>query len=73
MKTIDIKISELCDEIDYWKERCFDAREELENIKAKYHKQTINSIKHNEHMMGNFLKLALTSDLTKLQKAFKEE
>lgn len=72
-KRINILIDELCTEVDYWKSRCLVVEAELKRLKEKRHKEVIKSIKHNEAMMSNFLKLALTSNKKQMQKAFGQE
>ena len=62
MKTIELKIFELCDEIDYWKKIADYYKEEYEKTKKAYIDLLSDSIHHNNAMMGNVLKLMLNKE-----------
>lgn len=63
MKTIDIKFSELCEEIDYWKNRA-NKYEKLYNEAVDEKIDLVHGqIKHNEAMIGGMLALVLSKDI----------
>ena len=62
MKTIAIKIFELYDEIDYWKKIADYYKEEYEKTNKAYIDLLSDSIRHNNAMMGNVLKLMLSKE-----------
>lgn len=59
MKTIDIKFSELCEEIDYWKERAKYAEESAEDWKNQYTTLLNESLATAQKGVANALMFAL--------------
>ena len=62
MKTIAIKIFELCDEIDYWKKIADYYKEEYEKTNKAYNDLLSDSIHQNNIMMRNVIKLILSKE-----------
>lgn len=59
MKTIDIKFSELCDEIDFWKERSEQAEQDAEYWKNQYQTLLNESLINAKKGVANALMFAL--------------
>jgi hypothetical protein len=60
MKTADIKFLDLCEEIDYWRERAEKAEADAEHWKEEYSKQLDSSLKSAQKGVANALMLALS-------------
>ena len=60
MKTTDIKFYELCDEIDYWKEKASAAAIDVEYWKGEYSKQLHEGLISSQKGVANALMLALS-------------
>lgn len=69
-KTVDLKFSELCEEIDFLKAETKYWKDMYEEINKKYMNLLGSNIKHNEAIMGNILKLCLSMDVKKAKKQF---
>lgn len=59
----DLLISELCEEIDYWKGRAKDAEERADNVQRQYSETLTRDIKHGEKMMGMLLMATINGNL----------
>lgn len=59
MKTVDAKFYELCEEIDYWKERTEKAEEDIEYWRNEYNKLMSQSMIHAKQGVANALMFAL--------------
>lgn len=59
MKTVDIKFHELCEEIDYWKERAEKAEEDAEYWKNQYNIQSGERLVEAQKGVANALMFAL--------------
>lgn len=60
MKTVDVKFYELCDEIDYWKERTKVAEDDAKYWKDEYSKHLNESLVSAQKGMANALMFALS-------------
>lgn len=60
MKTVEIKFYELCDEIDFWKEKAKKAEEEAEYWKAEYSRNLHENMLSAQKGVANALMLALS-------------
>jgi hypothetical protein len=59
MKTAEIKILDLCNEIDYWKDRCSEAEKDAKYWKDEYAKHLNESIAASQRGVANALLFAL--------------
>lgn len=86
MKTADIKFIDLCEEIDYWRERAEKAEKDSKHWQEEYSKQLDSSLKSAQKGVASALMLALSvkddengnlviekEDRQKLAKTFKSE
>ena len=73
VSTAELQFMKVCEKVDYWKAEAKYWEKEAKDLKNKIDKQTTDSIKHGNAMMGNFLKLALESPKGVLEKAFGEK
>lgn len=64
MKRLDLLVSDLCEEVDFWKDRAESLEKELEIWKEKHRKSVSDSIHHSHEMMAGVVKLVLTKDMT---------
>jgi hypothetical protein len=60
MKTADIKFLDLCDEIDYWKERAMQAEKDAEYWQQEYSKHLNESLVSAQKGVANALMFALS-------------
>ena len=60
MKTADIKFLELCDEIDYWKERAKQAEEDAKYWQEEYSKHLNEGLVSAKKGVANALMFALS-------------
>jgi hypothetical protein len=60
MRTIDIKFSELCDEIDYWKSVAHDAEKKYNELRKEYSKLTYDNLISSQKGVADALMLALS-------------
>ena len=61
MKTADIKFLDLCEEIDYWKERAEKAEKDAKYWQEEYSKQLDSSLKSAQKGVADALMLALSA------------
>ncbi len=60
MKTFDILVSDLCEEIDFLKHELKKAKEEANHYRNEYNSMIHSSINHSNKMMVNILDVLLT-------------
>jgi hypothetical protein len=60
MKTVDIKFLDLCDEIDYWKERAEKAEKDAKYWQEEYSKHLNESLASAQKGVANALMFALS-------------
>lgn len=60
MKTTEIKFYELCDEIDYWKERAKNAEADAKHWRDKYSEQTNQRLESAQKGVADALMFALS-------------
>jgi len=60
MKTIDLKFTELCDEIDYWKDQALKYKQDAEYWQGEYSSHLHESFKSTQRGIGQALMLALS-------------
>ena len=61
MKTAEIKFIDLCDEIDYWKEKCLKAEAEVEYWRGQYSQYLHESLEGAQKGVASALMLALSA------------
>ena len=71
-KTADKMFTQLCEDVDYWKEEAQNWKEKYEKLNAEYMDLLDGSRRHASAMMANQLKLCMAVDPDKLRKKFGE-
>lgn len=73
MKTYDILVSDLCEEIDYLKEQLKSAKIEAMHYKTEYNSLLSSSLNHSQKMMTNMLDVLLTEGVCEKFASKKEQ
>jgi molecular chaperone GrpE (heat shock protein) len=60
MKTIDLKLAELCDEIDFWKAEAKHYKERFENLRNEMIKDSRERLEESQKGIANALMFALS-------------
>lgn len=62
MRTIDLKFSEICDEVDHWKAEAEYWKEQYKKLQVEYHENVNESIQNNYDVIGTVLGSMLDKD-----------
>ena len=61
---IDMLVSDLCEEVDYWKNLFVEERARADRLQRELNDTNTRAIRHGETMMGHLLVAALNGNLT---------
>lgn len=73
MNRVEILIEDLCNEIDYWKNRAVESEKGTKGWKTKCFENLNDSIAHGKKMCNIMIKSLLSADEEKLKENFKDE